>query len=93
MNRKKLEIARKKIDKIDRQILILIKKRTLVVNHMLSLKKYKNQIIDHKRMNEVLKKIKKNSIKNKIDTKITKRIWKEMIWSYVDYQKRKFGKL
>tara|TARA_Y100000590_G_scaffold166031_1_gene190121 strand:+ start:2178 stop:2459 length:282 start_codon:yes stop_codon:yes gene_type:complete len=93
MNKKKLNIARKKIDKIDQKILNLIKRRTMIVNHMLSLKKYKNQIIDHKRINEILKKIKKKSIKNKIDPKITQRIWKEMIWSYVDYQKRKFGKI
>ena len=92
MNKKKLNIARKKIDKIDQKILNLIKRRTMIVNHMLSLKKYKNQIIDHKRINEILKKIKKKSIKNKIDPKITQRIWKEMIWSYVDYQRRRFGK-
>ena len=59
---------------------------------MLALKKFKKQIIDKKRINEILKKIKKQSIKNDIDPKITNRIWKSMIWSYVDYQKRKFNK-
>ena len=59
---------------------------------MLSIKEFKKQIIDHKRINEILKKIKSKSIKNKIDTKITRRIWKTMIWSYVDYQKRNFKK-
>ena len=59
---------------------------------MLSLKRYKNEIVDHKRIKEILSILKKKSIKNKIDPKITKRIWKSMIWSYVDFQRRNFKK-
>ena len=88
----KLKLSRKKIDQVDKKIFNLIKKRTRIVMYMLSLKKYKKQIIDHKRINTILKNIRKKSIKNKIDTKITMRIWKSMIWSYVDYQKRNFKK-
>ena len=32
------------------------------------------------------------SIKLGIDTKITNRIWKNMIWSYINYEKRNFKK-
>ena len=92
MNKKKLKIARSKIDQVDKEIFNLIKKRTKIVDYMLSLKKYKKQIIDNKRINEILKNIKKKSIKHNIDTKITKRIWNSKIWSYVDYQRRKFKK-
>ena len=92
MNKKKLQIARNKIDQLDKKILLLIKKRTAVVKYMLSLKGFKKQIIDHKRIKEILKKIKNQSIKNGIDPKITSRIWKSMIWSYVDYQRRNFKK-
>lgn len=92
MNRIKLNKERKKIDKIDQQIFKLIKKRTNIVKKMLSLKKYKHEIIDHKRINEILLTLKRKSIQNKIDPKITKRIWKSMIWSYVDFQKRNFKK-
>ena len=92
MNKKKLKIARNKIDKLDNSIFNLIKKRTVVVKYMLSLKENKNQIIDHKRISQILKKIRIKSIKNKIDHKITTRIWKTMIWSYVDYQRRNFKK-
>ena len=92
MNKKKLKIARNKIDKLDNSIFNLIKKRTVVVKYMLSLKENKNQIIDHKRISQILKKIRLKSIKNKIDHKITTRIWKTMIWSYVDYQRRNFKK-
>ena len=59
---------------------------------MLTLKKYKKEIVDHKRINQILNLIKKKSIKNKIDPKITKKIWKTMIWSYVDFQRRNFKK-
>ena len=92
MDIKKLKIARKKIDKLDNNIFNLIKKRTQIVKYMLSLKKFKKQIIDHKRINRILKDIRKKSIKNKIDPRITNKIWKSMIWSYVDYQKRNFKK-
>ena len=92
MNRLRLKKERKKIDKIDQQLFKLIKKRTIVVKKMLTLKRYKHEIVDHKRINEILLKLKKKSIKNKIDPRITKKIWKSMIWSYVDFQKRNFKK-
>ena len=92
MDKKKLQIARSKIDQLDKEILYLIKKRTAIVKYMLSLKGFKKQIVDHKRINEILNKIKNKSIKNGIDPKITSRIWKSMIWSYVDFQRRNFKK-
>ena len=90
MDKKKLQIARNKIDQLDKEIFYLIKKRTTIVKYMLSLKRFKSQIVDHKRIKEILKKIKNKSIKNRIDPKITSRIWKSMIWSYVDFQRRNF---
>ena len=92
MNKKKLNIARKRIDQIDKQIFNLIKKRTQIVKYMLSLKKYKNQIVDHRRIRKILKTIKNKSIKNKVDPKITRRIWTSMIWSFVDFQRKNFKK-
>ena len=92
MNKTKLRTARKKIDRLDEKIFDLIKKRTQIVRYMLSLKKFKYQIVDHKRINEILKNIKHKSIKNRIDLKTTRQIWKSMIWSYVDFQRRNFKK-
>ena len=92
MDQKKLKIARRKIDQLDTKIFNLIKKRTLVVKYMLGLKKFKKQIVDHRRINEILKNIKSRSIKSGIDIQITRRIWKSIIWSYIDFQKRKFKK-
>ena len=90
MDKKKLKKARNKIDQLDKSIFNLIKKRTAIVKHMLTLKQFKNQIIDHRRINEILKNIRKKSIKQKIDPTVTSRIWKAIIWGYVDFQKRNF---
>ena len=89
---KKLKKARNEIDNVDRDIFELIKKRSKIVKYMMTLKKRKKEIIDNKRINEILKKIRKKSIQNKIDPKVTDRIWKSMIWSYVEYQRKNFKK-
>ena len=91
-NKKKLEIIRSKLDKIDNKLLSLIKYRTNLVKEVLKLKEYKNEIVDKKRIDFILKKISGKSKKLKIDPKITNRIWKNMIWSYIDYEKRNFKK-
>ena len=76
-NKKKLNQIRIKLDKLDNDLLKLI---------------HKKEIIDQKRINFILKKIKKKSIQTNIDPKITNRIWKNMIWSFIDYEKRNFRK-
>ena len=91
-NKKKLTQLRIKLDKLDNDLLKLIKKRSLLVNEVLKVKIYKKEIIDKTRISYILKKIKKKSIKTKIDPKITNRIWKNMIWSFIDYEKRNFRK-
>ena len=90
--RKKLHILRKKLDLLDNKLIKLIKIRTNIVKEVLKLKTYKNEIVDKKRISIILKNIKKKSIKNKIDPKITNRIWKNMILSYIDFERRNFKK-
>ena len=92
MDKKKLRIARNKIDQLDSSIFNLIKKRTKIVKYMLSLKQFKNQIVDQKRIDIILKNIRKKSVQHGVDPKITSRIWKTMIWSFVNYQRRNFKK-
>ncbi|MFL2896654.1 MAG: chorismate mutase [Candidatus Pelagibacter sp.] len=91
-NKKKLNILRKKLDILDDSFISLIKKRTEIVKKVLKLKKHKNEIVDNKRIKIILKNIKKKSINKNIDPKITNRIWKNMIWSYIDFEKRNFKK-
>ena len=92
MKNLKLKLIRQKIDKLDDKLLNLIKIRTNLVTVVLKQKRYKNQIIDKSRIKEVLTLIKKKSVSRKIDPKITKKIWKNMIWTYIDFEKRNFKK-
>ena len=91
-NKRKLNILRNQLDQIDNILLRIIKKRLNLVKKVLNLKEYKNEIIDKKRIDLILRKIHTKSKKNKIDPKVTKRIWKNMIWSFIDYEYRNFKK-
>ena len=92
LKRKKLSKIRSELDKLDNLLIKFIKKRTNLVKKVLVLKENKNQIVDQKRINTILRNIKKKSLKNNIDPKITNRIWKNMIWSYIDFERRNFKK-
>ena len=92
MDKKKITIVRKKLDKLDNKILLLIKKRTILVNEVIKIKTSKKQIVDRARIKKVLQNIKKKSIRIKVDHKVTNAIWSAMIKSYINYEKRKFNK-
>ena len=92
LKRKKLSKIRFELDKIDDSLIKILKKRTNLVTKVILLKEKKNQIVDQKRIQLILRNIKKKSLKNNIDPKITNRIWKHMIWSYIDFERRNFKK-
>ncbi len=92
MVNKNIYKIRKKLDKLDDQLLKIIKKRTNLVNLVIKNKKFKKDIVDKKRIAVILKNIKKKSKKNKIDPKITLKIWKSMIRAFIDYEFRNFKK-
>ena len=50
-NKKKLNILRKKLDKIDNKLLNIIKTRTEIIKNVISLKNNKKEIVDKKRIN------------------------------------------
>ena len=91
-NRKKLNTLRKRLDILDNKLLNLISLRSNIVKDVLKLKNHKSEIVDKKRISKILNNIKKKSLKKKIDPKITNRIWKNMIFAYVDYERRNFKK-
>ena len=91
-NRKKLNALRKRLDILDNKLLSLISIRSNIVKDVLKLKNYKNEIVDKKRISKILNNKKKKSLKKKIDPKITNRIWKNMIFAYIDYERRNFKK-
>ena len=83
---------RKDLDKLDNEFLIILKKRTKLVDLVLKNKKYKKDIIDRKRIAKIIKNITHKSKKLKIDSKITRRIWTSMIKAFIDYEFRNFKK-
>ena len=90
--KKQLNVIRIKLDMLDNKLLSLIKYRTGLVKEVLKLKEFKKEIVDQRRIAFILNKIKDKSKKLNIDPKITNRIWKNMIWSYIDYERRNFKK-
>ena len=91
-NRKKLEKIRKKLDRLDNEFLRLIKIRTDLVNKVVKLKEFKGEIVDTKRIKKILFNIKRKSLKKKIDSTVTNKIWKNMILTYIKYEKKNFKK-
>ena len=92
LKKEKLRKIRKELDKLDNSLILIIKKRTKLVKRVLALKERKNQIVDQKRISLILKNIRKKSLKNNIDPKITNKIWKNMIYAYIDFERRNFTK-
>mgnify|MGYP001421011614 FL=1 len=91
-NRKKLEKIRKKLDRLDNKFLRLIKIRTDLVNKVTKLKEFKSEIVDTKRIKKILFNIRRKSLKKKIDSTVTNKIWKNMILTYIKYEKKNFKK-
>ena len=92
LKKEKLAKIRKDLDNLDNSLIKIIKKRTNLVKKVLALKERKKQIVDKKRIELILKNIKKKSIKNNIDPIITNKIWKNMISAYIDFERRNFDK-
>ena len=91
-NKKKLNQIRKKLDILDNKLINLIKIRKNLVDEVIKQKQFKKEIIDKKRIKIILKRIKKKSINKGIDPTITNRIWKNMIWSFINYEMKVFKK-
>ena len=72
INKKILKI-RKKLDKLDDSFLNLILKRTKLVDQVLAKKNFKKDIVDQKRINIILKNIKKNQLLKKLTQRLQKK--------------------
>ena len=83
---------RKELDKLDNNLLNIIKKRSKLVDLVIRNKKFKKEIIDKKRITIILKNIARKSKNKIIDPKITHRIWKSMIKAFIEYEFRNFNK-
>ena len=88
----KMKEVRSLIDRIDNKILPLIVKRSKLVNKALEIKSKKNEIVDRKRINQILKKIESKSRKMKANPKLIKSIWMDMIQNFIDHERKEFNK-
>tara|TARA_Y100001970_G_scaffold291657_1_gene429659 strand:+ start:7591 stop:7869 length:279 start_codon:yes stop_codon:yes gene_type:complete len=92
MINKNIKKIRKKLDILDDKMLVILKKRSLLVDQILSNKTKKNQIIDKKRIKIIYKNIRKKSLRKRIDPNLTKNIWKAMINGFIKYEYKNFKK-
>ena len=92
MKNKNILLIRKKLDKLDNNLLNIIKRRTKLVDEVIKNNKFKKDIVDRKRMKIILRNIKIKSKKRNLDTKITQKIWMSMINAFIDYEFRNFKK-
>lgn len=92
MTNKNILLIRQQLDRLDNTFLDIVKKRTKLVDKVLSNKRYKKDIIDNKRIKTIIKNIKRKSKQKNIDPKVTEQIWKAMIKAYIQYEYRNFKK-
>jgi len=89
---KEMKNVRFLIDRIDDKILPLMVKRSKLVAKALELKSKKKEIVDKKRIKQILKKIGSKSNKMKADPKLIKSIWMDMIQNFIEHEKKEFKK-
>ena len=92
MKNKNILLIRKKLDKLDNNLLNIIKIRTKLIDQVIKNKKFKKDIVDRKRIKIILKNIRIKSKKRNLDTKVTQKIWMSMINAFIDYEYRNFKK-
>ena len=87
-----LNEIRKKIDELDIEILDLISKRKELVSEVINFKT-RDQIVDRKRIQKIIDRLKKEAKKKDIPEEIIVNIWMEMIESFIKYEEKMFDKL
>ena len=87
-----LEELRKNIDEIDLEILDLIEKRKDLVTEVVKLKK-RDQIVDQKRIEFILNKLKVEASKRGLAIEFVEEIWTLMIENFIKYEEKIFDEI
>ena len=87
-----LEELRKDIDEIDLKILDLIQKRKDLVTEVVKLKK-RDQIVDQKRIEFILDKLKKEALSRGLAVEFIEEIWTLMIKNFIKYEEKIFDEI
>lgn len=89
---KSLEVLRKNIDEIDLKILNLIEERKDLVTEVVKLKK-RDQIVDQKRIEFILNKLKVEASKRGLAVEFIEEIWTLMIKNFIKYEEKIFDEI
>jgi len=89
---KNLKEVRKNIDNVDTRIVKLIAEREFYAREAVKFKTDRSQIIDRKRINAVLSRVKKLSKKYRINNLNVEKIWKLMIQNFIILENKLFKK-
>ena len=89
---KNLKEVRKNIDNVDTRIVKLIAEREFYAREAVKFKTDRSQIIDRKRINAVLSRVKKLSKKYKINNLNVEKIWKLIIQNFIILENKLFKK-
>ena len=89
---KSLEELRKNIDEIDLKILDLIEERKDLVTEVVKLKK-RDEIIDQKRIEFILNKLRKEALSRGLAVEFIKEIWTLMIKNFIKYEEKIFDEI
>tara|TARA_B100000989_G_C19521692_1_gene464494 strand:- start:651 stop:944 length:294 start_codon:yes stop_codon:yes gene_type:complete len=84
--------VRDSIDKLDLEIIELISKRKDLVNEAVKLKT-KDQIVDQKRIDEIIQRLSALAERLDIPGKMVVNIWNCMIEGFIEYEKTNFEKI
>ena len=87
-----LEDLRKNIDEIDLKILDLIEKRKDLVTEVVKLKK-RDQIVDQKRIEFILNKLKVEASKRGLAIEFIEEMWTLMIKNFIKYEEKIFDQI
>ena len=87
-----IEEIRDEIDKIDLKILELISDRKDLVTEVVKLKK-RDQIIDQKRIEFILKKLKVEASNRGLAVEFIEEIWTLMIKNFIKYEEKIFDEI
>lgn len=87
MSQRKILKIRSTIDTIDKKIIKLLGLRKKQVLKIAKYKK-KNTIVDKKRINQIMKRIRAEAKKNKVDFVLVKNFWKKLIQYSIKLEKK-----
>ena len=87
-----LEELRKNLDEIDLKILDLIEKRKDLVTKVVSVKK-RDQIIDQKRIEFILNKLRVEASNRGLAVEFIEEIWTLMIKNFIKYEEKIFDEI